>query len=119
MGFGHIIPHLVERFLKKENPFLIYGGDQTRSFCDIYDGALGTIQAMECEEAKNDIFHIGNDEEITIEDLVKETGKYFDYSGSYEIAPTYPGSVSRRCPDLTKAKKHLNFNPNLLRVVVN
>ena len=27
------------------------------------------------------------------------------------LAPTYPGSVSRRCPDLTKARKMLGFNP--------
>ena len=111
MGFGHVIPHLVERFIDGENPFKIYGGNQTRAFCDIDDGALGTIQAMECEDAKNDIFHIGNDIEITIEELVKETGKYFNYQGNYEMAPTYPGSVSRRCPDLTKAKSMLNFNP--------
>jgi nucleoside-diphosphate-sugar epimerase len=113
MGFGHVIPHLVERFIDGENPFKIYGGDQTRAFCDIDDGALGTIQAMECEKAQNDIFHIGNDVEITIEDLVKETGKYFDFKGDYEIAPTYPGSVSRRCPDLSKAKSILNFSPNI------
>ena len=113
MGFKHVIPHLVERFLDKESPFKIYGADQTRSFCDIYDGALGTIQAMECDDAKQEIFHIGNDVEITIEELVKETGKYFNYTGEYEIAPTYPGSVSRRCPDLTKARKMFNFNPSI------
>ena len=111
MGFGHVIPHLVERFIDGESPFKIYGANQTRAFCGIDDGALGTIQAMECEKAKNDIFHIGNDVEITIEDLVKETGKYFDFKGNYELAPTYPGSVSRRCPELTKARTILNFNP--------
>ena len=105
MGFGHVIPHLVERFIDGESPFKIYGGDQTRAFCDIDDGALGTIQAMECENAKHDIFHIVNDVEITIEDLVKETGNYFNYVGDYELAATYPGSVSRRCPDLTKARR--------------
>ena len=111
MGFGHVIPHLVERFIDGESPFKIYGGDQTRAFCGIDDGALGTIQAMECKDAKHEIFHIGNDVEITIEDLVKETGDYFNYKGVYELAPTYPGSVSRRCPDLTKARKMLGFNP--------
>ena len=111
MGFGHVIPHLVERFIDGESPFKIYGGDQTRAFCGIDDGALGTIQAMECEDAKHEIFHIGNDVEITIEDLVKETGNYFNYQGNYELAPTYPGSVSRRCPDLSKARKMLGFNP--------
>ena len=112
MGFGHVIPHLVERFIDGESPFKIYGGDQTRAFCDIEDGALGTIQAMECEQAQNDIFHIGNDVEITIEQLVKETGKYFNYKGDYELAVTYPGSVSRRCPDISKAKSMLNFSPS-------
>tara|TARA_B100001059_G_scaffold231633_1_gene267834 strand:+ start:28584 stop:29612 length:1029 start_codon:yes stop_codon:yes gene_type:complete len=112
MGFGHIIPHLVERFLKNENPFKIYGADQTRSFCYVDDGALGTIQAMECEIASNDIFHIGNDVEITIEKFVKKTGEYFNFHGKYELAPTYPASVSRRCPDLTKSKKILGFKIN-------
>ena len=113
MGFGHVIPHLVERFLDGEKPFKIYGANQTRSFCYIDDGALGTIDAMECEEAKHDIFHIGNEVEITIEDLVKEVGKYFNYSGEYELAPTYPGSVSRRCPDISKSKRMFNFSPQI------
>ena len=111
MGFGHVIPHLVERFIDGESPFKIYGGDQTRAFCGIDDGALGTIQAMECENAKHEIFHIGNDVEISIEELVKESRKYCNYDGAHELAPTYPGSVSRRCPDLAKARKMLNFNP--------
>lgn len=109
MGFGHIIPHLVERFLKNETPFLIYGAEQTRSFCYIDDGALGTIQAMETKTNSNEIFHIGNDDEITIERFVKKAGEYMNYTGPYQNAPTYPGSVSRRCPDLTKSKKILNF----------
>ncbi len=113
MGFGHVIPHLVERFLDQESPFKIFGANQTRSFCYIDDGAHGTIEAMECEEAKHDIFHIGNELEITIEDLVKEAGKYFNYSGKYELAPTYPGSVSRRCPDISKAKRMFNFSPEI------
>ena len=33
MGFKHVIPNLVERFIKdKENPFKMYGHDQTRAF---------------------------------------------------------------------------------------
>ena len=113
MGFGHVIPHLVERFLGNEIEFKIYGADQTRSFCYIDDGALGTIQAMECEAAKNEIFHIGSEDEITIEELVKEVGKFFDFKGEYIKAMTYPGSVSRRCPDLSKAKKILKYKPEV------
>ena len=38
MGFGHLVPHLAERFLNNENPFKIYGANQTRSFCYVDDG---------------------------------------------------------------------------------
>jgi nucleoside-diphosphate-sugar epimerase len=113
MGFKHVIPHLVQRFMEQENPFRIFGADQTRSFCAIEDGARGTILAMENEQAVNDIFHIGAENEITIEDLVREVGKQFNYSGEYVIAPTYPGSVSRRCPDISKAKRMLGYTPEI------
>ena len=43
MGFKHVIPHLAERFLSKESPFLVYGHDQTRSFCFIDDAVEGTV----------------------------------------------------------------------------
>lgn len=109
MGFGHILPHLVERFMINENPFTIYGWNQTRAFCDVYDGANGTILAMENEQAKNETFHIGSNNEITIEEFVREVGKYFNYEGEYILGETYPGSVDRRCPDLTKAKSMLGY----------
>jgi UDP-glucose 4-epimerase len=113
MGFKHVIPHLVERFLDGEKPYQVYGGDQTRSFCYIDDGALGTILAMEHEEARSEIYHIGAKEEITIEELVRETGRYFDYKGEYVLAPTYPGSVQRRCPDISKAETMLGYMPQV------
>jgi UDP-glucose 4-epimerase len=113
MGFKHVIPHLVERFLDGESPYKIYGASQTRSFCYIEDGALGTIQAMEYEATPLEIFHIGAKEEITIEQLVRETGRYFGYDGPYEVAPTYPGSVERRCPDISKAQRLLGYAPKI------
>ena len=114
MGFKHVIPHLVERFLiKKENPFQVYGHDQTRAFCYISDAVDGTIRACESKKSNNEIYHIGTDEEITIKDLIEETGSYLGFEGSYENAPTFPGSTNRRCPDISKAKKHLGYQPKI------
>lgn len=111
MGFKHVIPHLVERFLKNESPFLIYGSKQTRAFCYIDDAVTGTVLAMENEISNGQIYHIGTEEEISIEQLVKETGKYLGYTGKFKEAPTFPGSTERRCPDITKASTHLGYNP--------
>jgi UDP-glucose 4-epimerase len=113
MGFKHVIPHLVERFLAKETPFQVYGHDQTRAFCYITDAVEGTVLAMENEKSNGEIYHIGTMEEITIEQLIMFSGEVFNFDGVYENAPTYPGSVSRRCPDITKARTQLGFEPKV------
>ena len=112
MGFKHVIPHLAERFLvNKENPFLMYGHNQTRAFCHIADAVEGTVLAIESDNSNGEIFHIGTDEEITIEQLIKTTGEFFNFNGSYKEAPTYPGSTNRRCPDITKARNLIGYSP--------
>jgi nucleoside-diphosphate-sugar epimerase len=110
MGFKHVIPHLAQRFTNQENPFKIFGYDQTRSFNYIDDAVEGTILAME-KGGNGEMYHIGASEEITIEQLVRYTGELMDFKGEYEYAPTYPGSVNRRCPDISKAKKDLGYEP--------
>lgn len=112
MGFKHVIPHLAQRFIKGESPFKVYGHDQTRAFCYITDAVEGTVQAMETG-GNGETYHIGTQEEITIEALIKHAGSIMGYNGAYSNAPTYPGSVSRRCPDISKAKLELNYNPKV------
>jgi UDP-glucose 4-epimerase len=113
MGFKHVIPHLVQRFLDNEDPFLVYGHDQTRAFNYIDDAVVGTVLAMESAKSNGEIYHIGAMDEITIEQLIHFTGDYFGYKGTYENAPTYPGSVARRCPDITKARTQLGYEPKV------
>lgn len=114
MGFKHVIPQVVQRFLNNENPFKIYGFNQTRAFNFVDDAVSGTIAAMESPGTNMEIFHIGDmDAEITIEGLVRYIGELVGYKGSYELQEPYPGSVSRRCPDTTKAEKLLNYKPTV------
>ncbi len=112
MGFRHVLPNLCERFIKKESPFKIYGHNQTRSFNFIDDAVEGTLLAAE-KGLNMDVYHIGDDKEITIEELTKFVGKLFDYEGNYIFEDTFPGSVSRRCPKIDKAKKILSYQPKI------
>ena len=109
MGFNHVIPHLVIRFRNGEDPFKVYGHDQTRDFCYITDAVEGTVLAMETPAANGQIYHLGTQVEITIGELIHYTGELMHFKGQYINAPTYPGSVSRRSPDVTKSKKELGF----------
>ncbi len=113
MGFKHVIPHLAERFLSNESPFLMYGHDQTRAFCYIDDAVNGTILAMENEKSNGEIYHIGTEDEISMENLIMEAGNYFSFNGIYKSAPTFPGSTKRRCPDITKARNDLGYSPKI------
>jgi len=114
MGFKHAIPHLIQRFYEgEENPFKIYGADQTRAFCYISDAAEGTVLALENDSSDQEIYHMGSQLEITIEELTKAVGDIMGYEGNYEIAETYPGSVSRRCPDISKSIEYLSYTPEI------
>ena len=113
MGFKHVIPHLVQRFARGEDPFLMYGAAQTRSFSFIDDTVAGTVLAAEADDSAGEVFHIGSDVEITIEALIRQTGDYMGYKGVYADADTFPGSVSRRCPDITKARDRVGYDPKV------
>ena len=60
------------------------------------------------------IYHIGDTVEITIDELVRFVGNIFEFDGRYENAPTYAGSVARRCPDISKAMNELGYAPGLI-----
>lgn len=111
MGFNHAIPHIVERFINNHDPFLVYGHSQTRAFCYIDDAVKGTIAAMESQSSNEQIYHIGNSQEITIDELTRYIGSIIGFKGEYKNAPTYPGSVNRRCPDISKAELDLGYAP--------
>ena len=114
MGFVHVIPHIIERFVRlQESPFKIYGYDQTRSFCFIDDAVEGIVGAMECKEANGEIYHIGNSQEISMEKLSMYLGNLVGYAGEYKRAITFPNSVSRRCPNINKAKKDFHYSPKI------
>jgi len=91
----------------------IYGADQTRAFCFCTDGAEGTVNALESDLSDQQAYHIGNNDEITIEALTVAIGSAMGYTGKYENAQTYPGSVSRRCPDISKAQKDFGYKPKI------
>lgn len=114
MGYEHVIPQFITRIIRREDPFRIYGGSQSRAFCFIEDLVRGLASIGESPKTNNEIVNIGNDkEEITIINL---TGKMFDlfhFHPELEILPPLKGSVNRRCPDITKARELLGYEPQI------
>jgi len=115
MGNAHVIPQLVNRIkpLLSSNPVVklpIQGdGSETRSFCYIDDCIQGILITMDRGEHLN-IYHIGNEEEVTIAKLAEKIGAVFGKVVRIIPGPLQPGSTLRRCPDIRKIKA-LGYNP--------
>lgn len=116
MGWKHVIPQFVLRAAKalddaaRPAPFPIQGhGSETRAFCyvdDIVDGIL----KMYANGGHREVYHIGNDQEVTIRDLVRRVG---DAVGvPLEVVPSSAaeGGTPRRCPDISKMRR-LGYAP--------
>ena len=65
-----VIPHFINQ-IKTGMPIAIYGnGSQTRTFCHVDDLVNGLLLAMD-KGAAGEVYNLGSDEEITINDLAK------------------------------------------------
>ncbi len=69
--YGMVIPRFVASALAGE-PIRVYGtGEQTRSFCDVADCVRALGGLMAAGEISGEIFNVGNDRSISIEELAR------------------------------------------------
>jgi len=116
MGWEHVIPQFVLRMKEicknnkdKQIKFPIQGtGKETRAFDDFVDGLMIVL-----EKGKHlGIYHIGTMEEISIEEVANDIGKYFGKEVTIVPSKAVSGSTKRRCPDIAKLKK-LGYKPKV------
>jgi len=114
-GYEHVIPEFIMRIIKKEDPFKIYGGNQTRAFCYIDDFVRGIKLAAESERTNGEVINIGNDkQEMRITDLAQRMFELFDYNPrKIDMLSAPKGSPDRRCPDISKARNLLGYEPQV------
>lgn len=114
MGFDHVIPEFIGRIYHRENPFRIYGGEETRAFCNVCDGVKATEAVMLSDECNGEIVHIGkSDEEIKILDLLKKLLAIAGENSCIDIQKSPEGCVARRCPDTSKLYRLTGYTASI------
>jgi dTDP-glucose 4,6-dehydratase len=108
---GRVVTNFIVQALKGEN-ITVYGdGSQTRSFSYVQDTVNGIVSLMESNH--NDVFNIGNPNEITINELALKIIEITN-SNSKLINKDLPqDDPKQRKPDITKAKSMLNWEPKV------
>lgn len=99
-------------------PITIYSdGKQTRAFCYITDQLEGLFKLLLLPKIDGKVINIGNNKEFSILELAK---KIIKITGSrskiiFDSPPNYDlkDDPRRRCPNLNKAKKLLNYSPKI------
>jgi UDP-glucose 4-epimerase/UDP-glucuronate decarboxylase len=113
MGADHVIPELLLRAMRREDPYRVYGVDQSRAFCHVDDATEAMCRLMTTDTATGEIVHIGNDTETNIGDLGKLVLRIVDFHPALDSRAAPPGSVARRCPDLTKLRALTGYEPTV------
>jgi dTDP-glucose 4,6-dehydratase len=108
---GRALPNFVYQALS-EQALTIYGdGKQTRSFCYVDDLIDGIYKLMLSDEHLP--VNIGNPQEITILEFAERIRKHFDNVPQIIFEPLPQDDPKRRCPDISKAKRILNWEPKI------
>jgi dTDP-glucose 4,6-dehydratase len=108
---GRALPNFVHQALTGQS-FTVYGdGKQTRSFCYVSDLVEGIYRLMQSEEHLP--VNIGNPQEITILQFAERIRTHFENAPPIVFEPLPQDDPKQRCPDITKAKRLLKWEPKV------
>lgn len=109
---GRVVSNFICQALRDE-PITIYGdGSQTRSFCYVDDLIEGFMLVKKKGNAGS-IFNLGNDAEISVSVLAKIIIDLVGSSSSIEYRDLPTDDPSVRKPELSRAKKVLNWSARI------
>jgi UDP-glucuronate decarboxylase len=109
---GRVVSNFIVQALRGE-PLTIYGdGAQTRSFCYVDDLVEGFVRFMEQEETFGPM-NLGNPRESTIREIADEVLRQTGSRSRIEKRPLPQDDPTRRCPDISLAKKAIGWEPRV------
>ncbi len=116
-AYGMVVPRFVQAALRNE-PITVYGdGHQTRCFAHVYDVVDAVVDIAFADNTIGKVINIGNDFEISINDLAKkiilETGSrseivYVPYDEAYGDGFE---DMERRVPNIALVKDLVGWQP--------
>jgi dTDP-glucose 4,6-dehydratase len=110
---GRALPAFISQALSKKNLTVFGDGKQTRSFCYISDLIDGLFKLLMSNYTKP--VNLGNPDEISLNEFAEEIIKLTNSSVKIEYKTLPVNDPKRRKPDISKAKKILDWSPKISR----
>ncbi len=106
---GRVMPNFLMQALRGE-PLTIYGdGSQTRCFCYVSDLVEGLLRLSRASE--HTPVNLGHPREITIQECAETVLEVTGSHSEITFAALPEDDPTRRCPDITKARTLLGWEP--------
>ena len=110
---GRVISNFVNQAINNQ-PLTVYGnGAQTRSLCYVLDMVEGLYSLASAKNLSGEIINIGNPNEKTILEIADIIKKLTKSQSEIVFKSIGQDDPKKRCPDITKAKKLLNWQPKV------
>lgn len=115
--YGRVIDEFISKSKKNQNLLINGDGKQTRSFLYIDDCIEAFYKIVFNKKIKNEIFNVGNNKEISMNELAKiikkitnSKSKIIKHSNRLKKLGGYE-DIKRRVPEIKKIKKKINWKP--------
>ena len=110
---GRVVSNFINQGLENK-PMTVYGlGKQTRSLCYVSDMVKGLYLLATTPKQAGEIINIGNQNEKTILEIADIIKKLTQSQSEIVYKTIGQDDPKRRCPDIAKAKKLLNWQPKV------
>jgi dTDP-glucose 4,6-dehydratase len=110
---GRVLPAFIGQAIRGEDLTVFGDGSQTRSFCFVDDLIEGIYRLLMSNYSQP--VNIGNPDEITILEFAKEIIKLTGTKQKIIFKPLPKDDPMQRQPDISKARKLLNWEPKVSR----
>jgi UDP-glucose 4-epimerase len=115
--YGMVVPRFVQAAVNNEELTIHGDGTQSRVFCHVEDAIPGLLSLLKHDSSVGDVFNIGGEGEVSINDLAKlvvsktnskSSVKHIPYTDAYPVGFE---DMQRRVPDTTKIRKLTGWAP--------
>ena len=117
--YGMVVPNFVRQAISGEN-ITVYGdGNQARCFGYVGDVVGAVMKLVDTPAAYGSVFNIGNETELTINELAERVIRLAGSSSKIQKIPYSEAygdgfeDMRRRVPDLTKVRELIGYRPRI------
>jgi len=110
---GRVVPNFIVHALTGEAIEIFGDGTQTRSLCYISDMVRGLRLLMERDGLAGTVINLGNPDERTILELAYLVRESTGNPVPIVFRPARPDDPGRRCPDISRARSVLGWEPRV------